>query len=69
VIVWTVLKVGKLVPCLEDSWFCGGGGGGLFGSIFGCIAWVFTAGYVIYRGVEGYMMVGWVVWIWLVCGV
>jgi hypothetical protein len=30
---------------------------------------VFAAGYVIYRGVEGYMMVGWVVWIWLVCGV
>jgi hypothetical protein len=31
-----VLKVGKLVPYWEDSWFCGGGVGvgGLFGSIF-----------------------------------
>jgi hypothetical protein len=35
VIVWMVLKVGKLMPCWEDSWFCGGGWGGLFGSIFG----------------------------------
>jgi hypothetical protein len=33
VIVWMVPKVGKLVPCCEDSWFCGGGGSG-FGSVF-----------------------------------
>jgi hypothetical protein len=34
VIVWMVLKVGKLVSCCKDSWLCGRGGGGL-GSIFG----------------------------------
>jgi hypothetical protein len=27
--------------------------GGLFGSVFGWIAWVFGAGYVICRGVRG----------------
>jgi hypothetical protein len=53
VIMWMVPKVGKLVPCWEDSWFCGGGGGGMFGSIFGWIAWVFAEGYVICTGVEG----------------
>jgi hypothetical protein len=35
VIVCIVPKVGKLVACWEESWFCDGGGGGLFGSIFG----------------------------------
>jgi hypothetical protein len=34
VIVWMVLKVGKVAPCCEDSWCCGGGGSGL-GSDFG----------------------------------
>jgi hypothetical protein len=27
-IVWMVPKVGKLMPCWKDSWFCGGGGVG-----------------------------------------
>jgi hypothetical protein len=34
-IVCIVLKVGKLVACSEEYWFCDGGGGGLFGSVFG----------------------------------
>jgi hypothetical protein len=43
VIVWIVPKVGKLVPCWKDSWFCCRGGGGflallLVGS-FGCLPW------------------------------
>jgi hypothetical protein len=49
VIVWMVPKVGKLVPCWEDSWFCGGGGSGL-GSVFGWIVWLFAIGYFICRG-------------------
>jgi hypothetical protein len=52
-VVWMVPNVGKLVLCWEDSWFCGGGGGGLFGSVFGWTAWVLAAGYVICRGVKG----------------
>jgi hypothetical protein len=51
--VWIVPKVGKLVPCWEGSWFCGGGGGGLFGSVFGCMVWVLATGYVICRVGEG----------------
>jgi hypothetical protein len=50
VIVWMVPRVGKLLPCWEDSWFCGGGGSGLFGSVFCWIIWVFAVGYVICRG-------------------
>jgi hypothetical protein len=33
--VCIVLKVGKLVACWEDSWFCGGGG--MLGSALGWI--------------------------------
>jgi hypothetical protein len=36
VIVWMVPKVGKLVLCCVDSWFCDGGGGGL-GFVFGWV--------------------------------
>jgi hypothetical protein len=35
--VCMVLKVGKLVACRVDSWFCGSGGGGLLGSTFGWV--------------------------------
>jgi hypothetical protein len=31
----------------------------LFGSVFGRVGWVFAVGYVICRGVTGYVMVGW----------
>jgi hypothetical protein len=40
-----VLKVGKLVPCGEDSWFCGGGWGGVgylalfLVELVGCSLW------------------------------
>jgi hypothetical protein len=64
-----VPKVRKLVSCWEDSWFCDGGGGGLFGSIFSWIVWVLVAGYVICKGVVGYVIIGWDAWVWLVCGV
>jgi hypothetical protein len=64
-----VSKVGKLVPCWEDSWVCGGGGGGLFGSVFSCIVWVLVVGYVICKGVEGYVNVGSDAWACLICGV
>jgi hypothetical protein len=37
VIVWMVLKVGKMLLCCEDSWCCGGGGGSALGSIFGWV--------------------------------
>jgi hypothetical protein len=33
--VCMVPKVGKLVDFLEESWLCCGGGGRLFGSVFG----------------------------------
>jgi hypothetical protein len=69
VIVWIVSKDRKLVPCWEDSWFCGGGEDGLFGSVFGCIVWVLATGYVICKGGEGYVIVGSSVWAWLVYGV
>jgi hypothetical protein len=37
VIVWMVSKIGKLLLCYEASECCAGGGGNVFGSIFGCI--------------------------------
>jgi hypothetical protein len=49
--VWIVLKVGKLVACGDDSWL--GGGGGLFGSIFGWDVCELVAGYVICKGARG----------------
>jgi hypothetical protein len=64
-----VLKVGKLVPGWEDYWVCGGGGGGLFGSVLSCIVWVLVVGYVIYKGAKGYVNAGSDVWVWLICGV
>jgi hypothetical protein len=36
--VCMVPKVGKLEACLEESWLCYGGGGGLFGSVLGWAA-------------------------------
>jgi hypothetical protein len=58
-----VPNVGKLVDYREDSWFCNGGGGGLFGSVFGSIVWVLVVGYVICNGAKGYVIVGWGVWV------
>jgi hypothetical protein len=37
VIVWMVLKVGKMLLYCEDSWCCGGGGSSALGSIFGWV--------------------------------
>jgi hypothetical protein len=36
--------------------------GGLFGYVFDWIVWVLVVGYVICKGVEGYVIVGWDVW-------
>jgi hypothetical protein len=58
------IQVGASGDCVDgfEGWEIGvllrrfliwGGEGGLFDSIFGWIAWVFVAGYVICRGVEG----------------
>jgi hypothetical protein len=35
VIVWTVLKVGKLLLCCEGYECCAGRDGNVFGSVFG----------------------------------
>jgi hypothetical protein len=40
----------------------------LFGSIFGWDVCELAVGYVICKGVGGYVIVGCDVWIWLVCG-
>jgi hypothetical protein len=53
VMVWIVLKVGNLVACWEGSWLVGGGGAGLFGSVFGWDVCELAFGYVIYRVGEG----------------
>jgi hypothetical protein len=60
-------QVGAFDDCMDGSkgWEIGT----LFDSVFGSIACVFAVGYVICKGVEGYVIVGWVVWIWLICGV
>jgi hypothetical protein len=47
-----VLKVGMFVVCCE-SWFVGGGGGRLLGSVFSSDVCEFAVGYVICRGCGG----------------
>jgi hypothetical protein len=39
-IVWMILKVGKLLLCCEGAGCCAGGGGSVLGSVFGWIDWV-----------------------------
>jgi hypothetical protein len=51
--VWIVPKIGKLVAYWEGSWLVGGGGCGLFGSVFGWDVCELTVGYVICRGGRG----------------
>jgi hypothetical protein len=59
VIVWMVLKVGKLLLCCEGSGYCVDGGGSVFGSVFRWWLGVFSMGHVICAIAEGRLwMVG-----------
>jgi hypothetical protein len=63
VMVWIVLKVGKLVACWEGSWLVRGGGGGLFGSVFVWHICMLAVGYVICRVDEGLVIAGCGLWV------